>query len=147
MPSSVLLCACHPAKQEENLVLIQIQDRNGLSETISNPDRLVTYDKIDFLSSQPYQKVLRVFRKEGQNRSVITTYHPNGSTWQLLEAKEMRAFGTFREWFPNGAKKIEATVIGGSADLTPGAQEIVAVRRHIQRLGRRGPPSRNDPLR
>lgn len=118
-----LLCACHPGKQDENLVLIQIQDRNGLSETISNPDRLITYDKIDFLSSQPYQKVLRVFRKEGKNHSVVTTYHPNGSTWQLLEAKEMRAFGSFHEWFPNGVKKIEATVIGGNADLTPGAQE------------------------
>jgi len=119
----LMLCACHPPKQDENLVLIQIQDRNGLSETISNPDRLVTYDKIDFLSSQPYQKVLRVYRKEGKNQSIVTTYHPNGSTWQLLQAKEMRAFGSFHEWFPNGVKKIEATVIGGSADLSPGAQE------------------------
>ncbi len=118
-----LLCACHSSKPDENLVLIQIQDRNGLAETISNPDRLITYDKVDFLSSQPYQKVLRVFRKEGKNRSIVTTYHPNGTTWQLLEAKEMRAFGSFREWFASGAQKIEATVIGGSADLSPGAQE------------------------
>jgi antitoxin component YwqK of YwqJK toxin-antitoxin module len=119
----LLLCACHPGKPEEDLVLIQIQDRNGLSETISNPDRLATYHTTDFLSSQPYQKVLRVFRKEGKNRSIVTTYHPNGSTWQLLEAKEMRAFGSYREWFASGAQKIEALVIGGNADLTPSAQE------------------------
>jgi antitoxin component YwqK of YwqJK toxin-antitoxin module len=118
-----LLCACHPTKPEEDLVLIQIQDRNGLSETISTPDRLVTFSKVDFLTSQPYKKVLRVYRKEGKNRSIITTYHPNGTTWQMLEAKEMRAFGAFREWFASGRKKIEATLIGGGADLTPGAQE------------------------
>jgi hypothetical protein len=52
-----LLCACHPSKPDEQMVLIQIRDRNGLSETISNPDRLITYNKVDFLSSQPYQKV------------------------------------------------------------------------------------------
>ena len=122
----LLLClsGCHYGqKSQENLVLIQIQDRNGMSETISTPNRLVTYSKVDFLSSQPYKKVLRVYRKEGKNRSVITTYHPNGMTWQMLEAKEMRAFGSFREWFPSGAKRIEATLIGGSADLAPGAQQ------------------------
>src|SRR5271157_5002488 len=107
----VLLCACNRSKVGEELVLIQIQDRNGLSETISNPDRIVTYNQVDFLSAQPYKKVLRVYKNEGKNRSVITTYHPNGTPWQMLEAKEMRAFGAFREWFACGAKKIEATVI------------------------------------
>jgi antitoxin component YwqK of YwqJK toxin-antitoxin module len=34
----------------------------------------------------------------------------------------MRAFGTYKEWHPNGALKIEATVIGGSADVIAGAQ-------------------------
>lgn len=117
------VASCHrPAQHDDGLVLIQIQDRNGLSETISKPERLVTYSKVDFLSSQPYKKVLRVFRKEGKNSSVITTYHPNGTTWQMLEAKEMRAFGSYREWFASGAKKIEATVIGGNADLTLGAE-------------------------
>jgi antitoxin component YwqK of YwqJK toxin-antitoxin module len=119
----LLLGSCHKSTTDDSLVLIQIQDRNGLSETISNPDRLVSYEKVDFLTTQPYKKVLRVYRKEGKNHSVITTYHPNGMTWQMLEAKEMRAFGSFQEWFASGAKKIEATVIGGSADLTPGAQD------------------------
>jgi antitoxin component YwqK of YwqJK toxin-antitoxin module len=118
----LVLCACHSHKEDESLVLIQIQDRNGLSETISNPDRLSSYEKMNFLSSQPYKKVMRVYKKEGKNQSILTTYHPNGSTWQMLEAKEMRANGAFREWFPGGGKKIEATVIGGSADLSPGAQ-------------------------
>ncbi|MBF8264020.1 MAG: hypothetical protein HW387_1685 [Parachlamydiales bacterium] len=118
-----LLCACHHAKQQENLVLIQIQDRNGLSETISNPDRLSSYTTVDFETTQPYKKVVRVYRNEGKNRSVITTYHANGTHWQYLEAKEMRAFGAFKEWFPSGARKIEATVIGGSAELSIGGQE------------------------
>ena len=116
------LCACHHSEKEESLVLIQIQDRNGLSETFSTPERLVTYSKVDFLSPQPYKKVQRVYRKEGKNKSIITTYHPNGTPWQLLEAREMRANGAFREWFPCGAKRVEATLIGGIADLTPGTQ-------------------------
>jgi len=42
---------------------------------------------------------------------------------QYLEAEEMRAHGAYREWFQNGQIKIEATVIGGTADVTPGTQQ------------------------
>lgn len=114
--------ACHRAQKEE-LVLIQIQDRNGLTETISDEEKLMAHSAKNFLDSQPYKKVFRLYRSEGKNHSVITTYHPNGSLWQLLEAKEMRAFGAYREWFQNGTQKIEAQVIGGTADLSPSAQE------------------------
>ena len=34
----------------------------------------------------------------------------------------MRASGIYREWFPTGQLKIEAYVIGGSADVGVGAQ-------------------------
>ncbi len=119
----LLSAGCQRPSVEETLVLIQVQDRNGLSETISSPDRLATYEHTDFSQPQPYKKVLRTFRKEGKNRSIISTYHPNGTPWQMLEIKEMRAFGAFVEWFPNGRKKLEATVIGGDADLTGVAQD------------------------
>jgi len=120
----LFLSACHyTGRWEEELVLIQIQDRNGISETISAEERLVNYSTINFLAAQPYKKILRTYRSEGKNRSVITTYHPNGMLYQMLEVKEMRAFGLFQEWFANGTKKIEATVVGGSADLTTQAQE------------------------
>ncbi len=117
------LSACHYSAKEDPLTLIQIQDRNGLTETISNPDRLVSYETVDFLNNQPYKKVLRVYRGDGKNRSRITTYHPNGVIAQYLEAEEMRAHGAYREWFSNGQLKIEAKVIGGTADLASGAQE------------------------
>jgi antitoxin component YwqK of YwqJK toxin-antitoxin module len=118
-----LAAGCHHAAKTESISLIQIQDRNGLTETISNPDRLVTYQTIDFLTAQPYKKVLRVYKSEGKNQSKITTYHPNGTVYQYLEAQEMRAHGAFREWFPNGQIRLEATVVGGTADLAPGSQE------------------------
>lgn len=118
-----IAAGCHHSAPTDTLSLIQIQDRNGLTETISQPDRLVTYDSVDFISSQPYKKVLRVYKTDGKNHSKLTTYHPNGSVHQYLEAEEMRAHGTYREWFPSGKLKIEATVIGGTADVTPGAQE------------------------
>lgn len=119
----VIAAGCHHAAKNDSIAVIQIQDRNGLTETISNPDRLVTYQTVDFLSAQPYKKVLRVYKSEGKNSSIITTYHPNGLIYQYLEAKEMRAQGAFREWFPNGQLRLEATVVGGTADLAPGVQE------------------------
>lgn len=115
-------CSRH-TEPSEMLVAIQIQDRNGITETISIPERLYTYEQTDFLNSQPYKKVLRVYKKEGKNRSVITAYHPNGSISEYLEAEDMRAHGAFREWFSNGQIKIEATVIGGTADITPAAKK------------------------
>lgn len=105
------------------LVSIQIHDRNGLTETISTPDRLELYDAVDFLSPQPYKKVLRVYRQFGKTSAKITSYHPNGLLYQYLETQDMRAFGAYKEWHQNGQLKIEATVIGGAADIAPGAQK------------------------
>ncbi|MES2274351.1 MAG: hypothetical protein V4487_09200 [Chlamydiota bacterium] len=119
----IAVIGCHHSQPADPLVAIQIQDRNGLTETISTPDRLEQYNGIDYLSSQPYKKVLRVYRKEGKNHSKITTYYANGSPLQYLEAEEMRAHGAYKEWFPNGRLKIDATVIGGTADVSPGSQQ------------------------
>ena len=116
------LSSCHQSLPEDHLVGIQILDRNGLSETISIPEKLQAYRHIDFLSSQPFKKVTRVYKKEGKNHSVITTYHPNGLIWQYLEAQDMRAYGLYQEWFSTGQLKISAYVIGGSADVALGAQ-------------------------
>lgn len=117
----VIVAGCNRTTND-SLVVIQIQDRNGLTETISNPDRLSQYEAVDFLSTQPFKKVLRSYKREGKNHSLITTYHPNGIIAQYLEAEEMRAHGAYREWFPNGQLKIEATVVGGTADVSPGTQ-------------------------
>lgn len=116
-------CSHYSPAVEDPLVAIQIQDRNGFTETISNSERLENYYSVDFLGSQPFKKVLRVYKKNGKNHSIITTYHPNGSIAQYLEAKEMRASGIYREWFPNGQTKIHSYVIGGTADITQGAQK------------------------
>lgn len=119
----LLLSSCHYQRQNETLSLIQIQDRNGLIETVSTEEKLTSFADVDFLGSQPYKKVMRVFKKEGKNRAIVTSYHPNGLLYQYLEAQEMRANGMYREWFSNGQLKIEAKVIGGTADLTPNGQE------------------------
>jgi antitoxin component YwqK of YwqJK toxin-antitoxin module len=116
-------CANRWETAEFPLTSIQIQDRNGLIETISAPDRLAPYRDVDFFASQPFRKVIRVFKDRSKMRGKITTYHPNGQIYQYLESQDMRAFGTYREWHPNGALRIEATVIGGSADVAAGAQK------------------------
>jgi len=104
---------------------INIIDRNGLSEIISSKERLNSFEQTNFLSPQPYQKVLRVYGREknGDVRSCITSYHPNGQPKQYLEAVNNRALGQYKEWYPSGQLKIEAMIIGGNADLNTHAEQ------------------------
>lgn len=104
------------------LASIQIQDRNGITETISTPERLEPYRHLDFFASQPFKKIIRVFKQNGKMGGKITTYHPNGQIHQYLESQDMRAYGAYKEWHPNGVLRIEATIIGGSADVVAGSQ-------------------------
>jgi antitoxin component YwqK of YwqJK toxin-antitoxin module len=106
------------------LVSMQIIDRNGLTETVSAKERLTLYKNIDYLKPQPYQKVLRIFSKDsqGRNLSKVTSYHANGELWQYLEAIDGRAHGSYKERYPNGKLRIEATIIEGVADINELAQ-------------------------
>ena len=120
-----LLCGCAQSRyQAGKLASINIIDRNGLTETVTSSDRLKQYQGVDFLESQPYRKVLRVYSKDSQGNmcAVITSYHPNGQPKQYLECLSSRAYGTYREWHPNGTLKLETTVIGGIADLNTAAE-------------------------
>lgn len=106
-------------EQGRTLISINIIDRNGLSETISAKDRVKTFATTNFLTAQPYQKVLRVFAKDktGTAFSVITSYYPTGQIRQYLEVENGRAHGRYIEWHQNGQKKLQATILGGKADL------------------------------
>jgi antitoxin component YwqK of YwqJK toxin-antitoxin module len=117
-------CASKTAQNSDDLVTIQTLDRNGFSETVSAKERLGKYEKTDFLTPQPYQKVVRVYGKssQGKTNSKVTTYHSNGQPWQYLEVENGRAHGKFLEWHPNGQIKVEAYVIEGTPDLSEVAQ-------------------------
>jgi len=120
-----LLCvACASRNTGEPLSHVQLIDRNGVNETISHKERLDTLSQVNFLQSQPYQKVVRVFKRDGDGKilSKLTTYHPNGEIYQYLEVKGGRAKGIYKEWHDNGQLKIEVTVMEGVGDLTPDAQ-------------------------
>jgi len=119
-----LFSGCRKEEKSDHIVSMQVIDRNGFSETISTKERLVPYQTVNYLASQPYQKVLRVFGKdgEGKSRSKLTSYHGNGGAWQYLEAVDGRANGRYLEWHENGKLKIDATVIEGLADLGEQAQ-------------------------
>src|SRR3990167_113184 len=121
----VLLCAaCMGRNTAEPLSYVQLIDRNGVNETISHKERLDTLSQVNFLQSQPYQKVVRVFKRDGEGKilSKLTTYHSNGEVYQYLEVKGGRAKGNYKEWHDNGQLKIEAIVIEGVGDLNPDAQ-------------------------
>ncbi len=119
-------CGSHtPQDNSSTITSMQIIDRNGFAETFSNKDRIQTYKDVDFLSSQPYQKILRVYGRNtlGQSTSKMTSYHDNGQLWQYLEVVDGRAHGLYREWFANGQLKIESNLIEGLADLHDLAQK------------------------
>lgn len=123
----LLLTGCGTKGTQDNSAVItsmQIIDRNGFAETFNNKDRIAQFQNVDFLSSQPYQKVLRVYGRnpQGQSVSKITSYHENGQPWQYLETVDGRAHGYYREWFPNSQIKIESTLIEGMADINELAQ-------------------------
>lgn len=103
---------------------IHIVDRNGFSETISNKERLNQFQNVDFFSSQPYQKVLRIYSRDplGNLRSLITTYHENGNPKQYLEILNARAHGMYCEWHENGKMSLSTKVIGGTPDVTAMAE-------------------------
>lgn len=109
---------------EPTLTSINIVDRNGLTETINNPERLEKYAQVNFLQPQPYQKVLRIYLRDCQGNipSCITSYHPNGYPSKFLEVVNSRACGEYKEWYPNGILKVSANVIEGTADIANGCE-------------------------
>lgn len=119
-------CFSSRHKDEEPILMsINIVDRNGLTETITNKDRLTQYENTDFLCAQPYQKVLRIYKKDcaGNSHAYVHTYYENGLPRQYLEVLNNRAFGLYQEWYENGTLKLQAHIIGGIADLTPCAEK------------------------
>ncbi len=112
------------SSRSPTLASIHIVDRNGFAETINNKERLNQYQQVDFLGSQPYQKVLRIFTRDAKSniRSIVTTYHENGNPKQFLEILNARANGIYCEWHENGRMSLMTKVIGGIADVTPLAE-------------------------
>ena len=130
---NILLCltlfvGCIANRRSElipELASINLVDRSGMSETISQKERLEQYATVDFLESQSYQKILRVYARDslGSIKAIITSYHLNGQIKQYLEVSDNRAYGSYREWFLDGTLKLETHVIGGVADLTTAAEK------------------------
>ncbi|NGX50930.1 MAG: hypothetical protein K1060chlam2_00782 [Chlamydiae bacterium] len=117
-------CSSRQVSHENQLTTVQLIDRNGFRETISSPDRLRFLAETDFSAPQPYEKVMRVYRRtlQGRTPSKVTTYHSNGELWKYLEVVNGRASGSYREWHENSVLRIEATVIEGLGDLGEEAQ-------------------------
>lgn len=108
----------------DQITQIHLTDHSGMSETVSEEGRLASYESVDFLAPQPYQKVQRVYGRDahGNTPSTITSYHPNGQIKQFLEVVNHRAYGSYREWYANGQLKVESQVVGGIPDLNTAAE-------------------------
>lgn len=116
----IFLSSCS-RREEAHLVSFHTVDRNHFQETIDHPERLKTLSRIDFRSTQPYEKVVRVYSKEGKRSALFTRYHPNGQLWQYLETVSGRCHGKYEEWHENGSLSIRAHLIEGVGDLTESA--------------------------
>lgn len=117
----LLMSSCSKSLELSSIHLV---DHNNLSQSIQAPERLAIFQKTNFGTPQPYQKIKRIFKrnKKGQVHSILTSYHSNGQMWQRLGCIDSRANGRFEEWNPDGKLKFEATVIGGTSDLSQEAQ-------------------------
>ena len=113
-----------PSKNCCSLKTISLVDRNGMTETISNTERTKQYRCVNFFQPQPYQKVLRIYQRNsnGDIPAYINSYHENGQPKQYLEIVNSRAYGTYKEWHPNGQLKLSAFIVGGEADICPSAE-------------------------
>lgn len=114
---------CRPAPL--TLASVHIVDRNGISEAITNKERLNQYLNVDFLSPQPYQKVLRIYTRDinGNLKAQVNSYHENGNPMQYLEVMNGRALGKYQEWHANGLMSISTKIIGGEPDVSMSAQK------------------------
>lgn len=117
-------CGSQQKSAGSHMTSIQIEDKNGFKETISSIDRLKVYERADFLTPQPYDKVVRMYSRgeDGKTLSKITTYHENGEPWQYLEVLNGRACGVYREWHNNGSLRLDVVVIEGVGDLSEETQ-------------------------
>ncbi|RDB31156.1 toxin-antitoxin system YwqK family antitoxin [Candidatus Similichlamydia laticola] len=104
---------------------VQVVDYQGISQTISDPKRLLSFEARDPLEAHEYKQVARHYRrtKKGNLFSILTSYHPTGTIFQYLEVKNGRAQGQYREWHPNGVLHLECRVLGGIPDLRLETQE------------------------
>jgi len=121
---AVFFASCQKQVDSSHLISLQMIDRNGQTETISQEARIKLLEKQDFDKPQPYEKILRVFSKNevGKNPSILTTYHKNGQLFQKLNALDGRAYGEYEEFYESGQIRIKSRVIEGTADLTSLAQ-------------------------
>ena len=117
-------CMNQSSHQSEQLSSIQIIDRNGFKETVNAKERLLTYNNVNFLAPQPYEKVVRIYTRnqDGKTTARLTSYHENGGLFQYLDVVNGRACGVYREWHANGNIRLDVIVIGGLGDLSEEAQ-------------------------
>lgn len=121
----VSACGTKANGDRDALTSVQIVDRNGFKETISSLDRLKQFEKTDFFAPQPYEKVMRMYGRNAQGKTLskLTTYHENGEVWKYLEVVNGRASGFYREWYDNGVLRLDVCVMEGLGDLSEEAQQ------------------------
>jgi antitoxin component YwqK of YwqJK toxin-antitoxin module len=122
----LLLIASLPvAGRSGQLTSLVLEDHHGLHEKVTARDRLTNYQKLNWLTPQPYRKVVRTYARgrDGAVGSFITTYHPTGQLKQYLQIVDGRAQGCFCEWYADGALKIASTLVGGPPEIGEEAAE------------------------
>lgn len=119
-------CQTKQASYKSDILGLQLTDVNGFTETITNPKHLKEVNIEDFAKPQPYKKIVVTFsekKRSSNNSSKVLSYYPNGQLHEQLLVKNFQAFGKYHEWYPNGERKVIASLKGGVGDLTKDAKE------------------------
>lgn len=117
----ITLVSCS-TRSNSSLSKVHLVSLKGTTETITHKERLKKYEQEAALTSQPYKKIIRIFKNKDEFKSVVTTYHPNQQLYQRLECKDGQACGSYQEWHPNGQLKIQSVVIKGVPDVEESGQ-------------------------
>ncbi len=119
----LMSCQSRLPDDRQEIAMIQLIDRFGMNETIKQKEKLKLYEEVDFEKPQPYVRVVRQLTDRQQGPfSILTTYHENGCLKEYLEGRFNRAYGRYKEFYPDGSLKIEGQIIEGIADVTDEAK-------------------------
>lgn len=105
--------------KNSTLTKVHLTNQKGFTQTLTVKERLKPYNNDTYLKHQPHRKIVRVFEKKGQTKTIITTYHPDGHIFQSLDCINNQACGAYNEWYPSGRLKVSSRVVSGIADIDP----------------------------
>lgn len=115
------LCVGCRSGNKENLVYLQLVDRNGYVKTVDDKKELQNYQKSSANRISSHQKIVKQY--DFDKRGCVLLYHDNGVLAERIQTKDSRAFGEYVKYSKDGVILVKSTVMEGTGDLTDKAKK------------------------